>query len=50
MTRWGVRRGGNGWVAVAAAVVTVVGASVLGPLAGSGAGGASGSRPSAGCG
>ncbi|TWV44413.1 polysaccharide deacetylase family protein [Streptomyces misionensis] len=40
-----MRRGGTGWAAVAAAVVTVVGASVLGPLAGTSAGGAAASRP-----
>ena len=41
----GTRRGGAGWAAVAAAVATVVGASVLGPLAGTSAGGATASRP-----
>jgi len=41
----GTRRGGAGWAAVAAAVTTVVGASVLGPLAGTSAGGATASRP-----
>ncbi|EST35034.1 polysaccharide deacetylase family protein [Streptomyces roseochromogenus] len=40
-----VRRVGTGWPAVAAAVATVVGASVLGAMGGTGAGGAAGSRP-----